>query len=401
MRFAEFPGYFRLMLLASRTRQTVAEQDEIGALLRTSIDWKAFLAVTSSHRLMPLVLAGLEAQPAPPQILSTLRYAVQQNTIRAAKSIIETRRIAERFAEEGVEIITLKGRGLAQTVYGDPRMRHAGDLDILSRQCSTPSQIERHIAVMRELGYTLINPEAPLTPLRIRSYHRFWKDLTFRHEASSRPLDLHWRLFNNQFHPGNRLLRGAQAITLEIFSTPIRTLPAHDQFLHIALHGVSDEWIYLKSLADVAAFLRGLQPEEFEAVLKRASELDLLPQISSAVHLARELFGVRAFHPMLCQRTHWLHVRLRQRLLDRLERADFQPVRTRLGAVDAVRFELMLVPHSLTEIVLRFLYRPRVWSIVSLPDALFHLYPVLGLLVPPRGRPGRAVSGPDTVEDAQ
>ena len=69
-----------------------------------------------------------------------------------------------------------------------------------------------------------------------------------------------------------------------------------------------------------------------------------------------------------------------------LLRQNFKPDRSYASPAQWLRLEIDLVPgvRSLMEIARRFAWRPRVWSVVDLPDRLFWFYPVLGLLLPPR-----------------
>jgi hypothetical protein len=69
-----------------------------------------------------------------------------------------------------------------------------------------------------------------------------------------------------------------------------------------------------------------------------------------------------------------------------LLRQNFKPDRSFASPAQWLRLEMELVPgfRSLAEIARRFVWRPRVWSAVDLPDQLFWFYPVLGLLLLPR-----------------
>jgi hypothetical protein len=231
---------------------------------------------------------------------------------------------------------------------------------------------------MADLGYAISEPLVFLTAPRLRVYRRFWKGLTFRHPAMGTTVDLHWRIFNNPHHPANRLnLRANPDAGMDM---------PPDQFLYSVAHGVSDCWVYLKGLADVAAFLRAFAPEELERQLVRAAKLNLLRQVSSAVRLAGEWMGSPVEHPMLLPPDDPFHTALRATVLDRLRQHDFRPQRTQQPPLAALSLELTMAPGWKTgfETARRYLWRPRVWSLVDLPDRLLWLHPVLGLLLPPR-----------------
>jgi len=290
--------------------------------------------------------------------------------------------MAKSFADAGIQLSVLKGVPLSQTLFGNPNTRHVGDIDILTE----PTRLTEQIALLADLGYNLINPTSRLTPHRIASYVSFWKDFTFQSPASGFELDLHWRLFNNRFHPANRIVTEGAYETCTAFGVPMRTFSARDQFLYIAAHGVLDAWTYLKSLADVAGFLRLFSPDELDQALIRAEELDLLAQISGAIHLCNDWMGTAITNPRLTPTGEPIALRIRDRTTSMLLRQNFKPNRSYASPAQWLRLEIDLVPglRSLAEIAQRFVWRPRVWAAVDLPDQLFWCYPILGLLILPR-----------------
>ena len=373
------------MLLAARSPRGKPDAAAIKLLLRDEIDWHAFLAVTQRHRLSPLVLLGLQpVTPGviPPFVMAELQVRQQANRDRVLRIHRELQRLLRRFGEHGWQLSALKGAMLSETIYGDPFRRHSGDLDLLTEDRDLPAQVE----LLRTLGYVQVTPDCRLTPRRLARHQRYWKDLTFCHRPSGRSLDLHWRLFNNREHRANQL--GARLVPAEglLFGAGLSTIGKTDQFLYCAAHGTADDWVYLKGLADVAAFLRVLTAEELAEALGRAEALGLLPQVSSAIHLAAEWMGAPVPAALTLGADDPFHQRLRRRVWHELVRTEFQPLRHNPGALAALRRELCIVPgaRSLIEILGRYLWRPRIWSRVDLPDALLWLYPVLGLLTPPR-----------------
>ncbi len=383
-----FPAHFRLLLLCARIHVTPLELDRIVSTSREVLDWKDFVQVTLAHRVASLVLATLSiAQPpsVPADVYVLLKQKAFANRRQALRSLLEMQRIQGRFAEEGLTVCLLKGAALSEEIYGDPLFRHGADLDILSDD----EQIAKQIGLLEELGYVQQYPSSPLTSRRISIYSRYWKGIDLVHSGTGMALDLHWRLFNNIRHPGNALGERKELKPKTIFDREICSMSRTGQFLYCALHGVHDEWLYFKALADVAGFLRVLTPAEFEESMRCAAGLGLVHQVSSAVHLAKELLGTTMEHPLLLRADDPFHRAMRSKVLDRLVKADYRPRRCAEGSLDALGTELKIIPglRSAREIVGRYLWRPRVWELVNLPDRWFWLCPLLGLLVPPRPSP--------------
>jgi hypothetical protein len=383
--FPDFPKPVQLMLLAARTRLSETETSQIAQLCTPALDWDQFLAVTLHHRLSPLVFEGLErARPAalPAFVRQELHRRSTVNAFLALRLTHEVCRLTAALEKSGFALSVLKGVPLSQLLYGNPNIRHVGDIDLLTH----PVRLFEQVEILAKAGYTRINPPCKLTPHRLESYTSYWKDFTFASSGGEYELDLHWRLFNNRFHAANRILERGSYITVSTFGCEMRVFSPIDQFIYIAAHGISDAWTYLKSLADIAAFLNILTPAELDQALLRATELGLLSQISAAIHLANEWMGTHAEHPRLAPASDPISLEIRERTTGMLLRHNFQPHRSHPSPAEWLQLELKLVPgyRSLFEIAQRFVWRPRVWTSFDLPDRWFWLYPLLGLVLPPR-----------------
>ena len=379
--FHDFPPHVQLLLLAARLHPTPEELQAIQTLTAGSLDWPRFLTLCDHHRLTPLVFQSLAALRLP--IHAELQARATANAFEALRATNEVRRIAAAFPSAGLgDLAVLKGVPLSQLLFGNPNARHVGDLDLLT----SPHYLSEQIALLAQLGYHRTNPASRLTPRRLASYISFWKDFTFANPDSGFELDLHWRLFNNRFHPANRLLASACWTTVTVFGLPMRTFSPPDQLLYLAAHGALDAWTYLKTLADLAACLRTLTPSGLDQALGRAHHLGLLPQLSGAIHLANDWMGTRIAHPLLLSASEPSVHRVRRRTSAMLVRQNFLPQRSFPSPAEWLLLELHLVPglRSTLEIIRRFFWRPRVWSKVNLPDRLFWLYPLFALLLPPR-----------------
>ncbi len=391
--FEGFPPHLQLLLLAAQARLTPELQSRRDALADSLVDWSAFVALAEHHRLAPTVFVSL-GYVLPPAERQTLHDASTRNAFAALRAAAELRRIREALVVEGFATIALKGVALSQLLYGTPNARHVGDLDLLTTREALP----RQVALLREVGYTLLHPEARLTPRRALVFSRFWKDFTFENLETGFELDLHWRLFNNPAHPANRLLDHPELTQITVFNVSLQTLSLRDQFLYAAAHGVGESFTYLKALADVAAFLRVFTSSQLDDALRHAEQIGLLAQLSAAIHLANcwMLTGVES--PRLLPASHALARKLRRRTLRMLLTQGLLPTRSHPSPASWLRFELQLMPglRSVAEAAGRFLFRPRVWSAVDLPDALFPVYPVLGLLLPPRRHRGQSQAAPRT-----
>ena len=174
--------------------------------------------------------------------------------------------------------------------------------------------------------------------------------------------------------------------TVTAYGMSARSFSLQDQFLYVASHGVSDAWMYMKSLSDVGAFLSLLTPQELDDALVRAQDLGVLTQVSAAVHCANEWLGMGIVNERLLSANDALVQYIRRRFLKLMTRYDFHPNRTHLSTIDWLQLEMKLAPgaRSFAEILGHVIWRPRAWSTVDLPRS-----PVLDVSV---HRPGAAAA---------
>ena len=382
--FSDFPAPLRLMLLGVRLRPDAEDLARIETLAGGELDWRRFLQASRHHRLSSLVFFGLDGKAAgmPAWVRKELQTDAKVNAFAALRSTHEICRITAELETGGFPSAVLKGVPLSQLLYGNPSTRHVGDLDLLTR----PLRLLEQVDLLAGLGYRRINPACHLTPHRLDSYTTFWKDFTFKNPQSGFELDLHWRLFNNRFHPANRILAQSRYVTVKTFGCEMRVFSPRDQFIYIAAHGISDAWIYLKSLADVAGFLNLFSAEELDDALARAEEIGLIAQLSGAIHLANAWMGCGVTNQRLLPADEPTSRQIQERTVTMLLRHNFQPERNHPSPAEWLELERKLVPgfRSKLEMARRFVWRPRVWTSIDLPDRLFWIYPLIGLFLPPR-----------------
>ena len=140
-------------------------------------------------------------------------------------------------------------------------------------------------------GYLRFEPQARLTPRRLRSYLAHQKDFSFEHPETGLVIDLHWRLFRNPWLPANARLEQVGEDWINLGSERIPTLPAPQLLLYLCVHGALDGWLRLKWLADIAALLRTMTTEQLRSTAALAAAQQALPQMSAAILLCQDLLG--------------------------------------------------------------------------------------------------------------
>ncbi|HEY4047300.1 MAG TPA: lasso peptide biosynthesis B2 protein [Acidobacteriaceae bacterium] len=369
---------FELVLACVRWPQGSADAALIRKLAQQPIHWPHLLRIVHHHQVVSLVSRNIEAAASdcvPSETLSSLRAGAVENARFCFHGISELARIYHRFRQEQIDLLIFKGTPLALQAFGDATLRGVGDIDLLVRQID----IDRADRILRAEGYLRSEPDVWHTPRRTRSYISHQKDFSYGNPKSGATVDLHWRLFRNPWLPTNTGLEHAGVAWIQLGPESIPTLPLERLFLYLCVHGALDGWLRLKWLADIGAFLRKSSSEQLRTIVRAAMEQGVLPEVSAAILLCQQKLGFEEI-PGECLSPQAPSVARILRFANRLITSNNHcPERYLIPSTAWFLNELTL--HSSAayrlELVERTLFRPRVWSKVSLPDALFPLYAVI------------------------
>ena len=370
-----------LLLSCARWPQREADRNLIRLQAAKPLNWQRFLLVVQHHRLVPLVAHNLhaaiadEATPDQSAAIDALRQMASANTYRALRSLAELRRVIHELQTHNVSVRVLKGIPLAQSVFGDLSLRATGDLDILIDEDS----ILEADRLLRGFGYRGLFQVERFTPKRLAFYRTHWKDLAYHNPETGFEVDLHWRCFRNSAMPGGGLCATSAGETVSFGSFQVTTLPAMETLLYLCVHGTLDGWLFLKSLADVGAQVRTMAPTQLDALAELAASYAILPELSAALILARRYFGMDHWSAALLGESDPTVEHILRFARQSLERGEFLADRDAIPAGSMMAFEIGLRRNFRyrMELLLRVLFRARMWETIPLPDFLFGIYPLL------------------------
>ncbi len=200
-------------------------------------------------RLLPLLFRSLQHSGAAVDrgLLPYLRSAYLSEELRSAAYRRICRSVLSALAAESIPVILLKGAGLAETVYGDPALRHSHDIDLLLRE----DDVGRATVLLLPHGFSLqVEDQRP----------------TFRHarlvHENGLPLELHTRLFRLPLFraPPHEVWARSQAQV--VADVPGRILSPADNLLHVggqaacsgsrqSLQWVCDAWHLIAKHGDL------------------------------------------------------------------------------------------------------------------------------------------------------
>jgi hypothetical protein len=375
---------FELVLACLRWPQETVDGARILALAQQPIDWPYLLEIVLHQKVVPLFFRNLETfagEYVPQETAAALRASTEANTRNCLQFSSHLQLLDRLFREQAIDVRIFKGIPLSMVAFQDPALRDLGDIDLLVAE----RDIFRVEDIVRAYGYQRFEPRAHLTPRRLRSYLAHQKDFSYEHPTAGIVIDLHWRLFRNQFLPANAGLAEVGVDWLALGSERLPTLPVSRLLLYLCVHGALDGWLRLKWLADIGALLRSMTAEQLKATAEAAAQQQALPELSAAVFLCQDILGDDGtfLTPAGCLERSDKRV---ARIVDFGKRLmtsnQYRPVREQISSARWFlnEFQLHTSWNYRLDLVLRSLFRPRVWRKFNLPDALFPLYAVLSPL---------------------
>jgi hypothetical protein len=369
------------LLLCARWPRRAEDRRLIEDGANRELDWQRFLLLAQHHRLVPQVAHALQvcqmdSSSAEAQVVfGELRRLSAVNAHQALRSLAELRRVVTELEKHKVPVRVLKGLPLAQSVFGDLSLRACGDLDLLIDEAG----ILEADRILRGFGYRGLFQVERFTPKRLSFYRSHWKDLAYENPATGLEVDLHWRCFRNREMPGNGLCATAEQESVCFGGFQVETLPRMESLLYLCVHGTLDGWLYFKSLVDVAAQVRDMTELELDALATLAAGYGVLPELTAALTLVRRYLSMDQWSALLLPQSDPTVEHILRYADHALVRGDYLADRDAIPIAATMAFELGLRSNFRYrfELLLRVLFRARMWETIPLPDYLFGIYPLL------------------------
>ena len=354
-------------------------RDRVLRLLRSPIDWSAFIALAEVHGLLPLAYAHLEAiapemMPRPVRVELWGRH--EARTRRNHAMARELLRVLEALDACGIPAIPYKGPCLAASVYGDVALREFGDLDIVVRR----DDVLRAKTMLETEGYLAEYPLAPAVEHAFlhsaAQYH-----LVLRNRERDTMVELHWK--TDPDFPVESLEDKSwweRQGSASVEGTRVPAFAPRELFLILCLHGSKHRWASLGWLVDIAEMIPQVPAMDWTWIMARAHGLRCERRLALGLRLAQDVLEV----PLPDVVRSWLN-----------DRPQTAPIATSIagslsqldghgpGALRRLRDNLALYDSARQRIAhcVNTIWTPSLveWSRWPLPPVLFFLYPPLRL----------------------
>lgn len=278
------------VLLACASREsTVNGEDKMRQALGDVSDWDGVLSAADRHGMilhLERCVRTLETDSAPRDVRDALdrrRRASAVATLRLGKQLFS---LLVGLQEGGIHAISLKGPALSAQVYGDPLMRHPGDIDLLVDR----PVLERAITILEAVQYR--ETQTHLHPLTRKRIQRQGPEVEMIHDFGA-PVEIHWALApaSVSFQPDLAQMR-SRAIDVALWGRSVPVLAPEDLLLYLCLHGAKHHWWRLILFCDLAALVRGCPDLDWERLCCDAERWRGRRTVSLGLVLAQRVLGL-------------------------------------------------------------------------------------------------------------
>ena len=309
----------------------------------TEAEWEQLIALAVAQKVGPLVASALLADPPaslPPATAARLRSVQMAATQRSLLQFGELLRVQTRLRAEGIPMLFFKGQMLAQQAYGNLGLRSCFDLDLFVHE----SDVLRVKQALAGLGY---RPEFFFLPHHEADLLRTECEYTFIRQDGQVRIDLQWRPRARYFSfpvSSSALWSRAQRVSLQ--GQEVDTFALDDLVLLLVVHGAKHTWHRLEQVCALAALIHRNPTLDWPGIEQAARDAGAARMLRVAVQLVVNHFAApvpadlaaRAAadseatalatefasrwtanpQPLSLWETLRFHLRMRERLLDRL-----------------------------------------------------------------------------------
>lgn len=238
-------------------------------------------SLAMAHRLGGCLMADPDVGP----------YLNQKSTDRSRDRtislLLEISRILERLSQAGVPAIPLKGPLLTARLVGNPALREAHDIDILTR----PEYLDQAQAALAP-EYL---PDSDTRRERARrEHHELMKPV-----AGGRMVELHWRLLSPVTGAVIRETEPWETASLRTAAgISHMTLDPATEIVVICAHAAHHFGFRLHWMSDVAALMLKADSAAWEAALEIAGRWRVRTAMLTALMAAGRIFGLSEELPL-------------------------------------------------------------------------------------------------------
>jgi Uncharacterised nucleotidyltransferase len=359
---------YQALLWALAIGKDPVRDDAFRRALEAGLDWTRLLSLARRHRVAGSLLHYLKSHclhlvpvDARNRLEAHRATIIAQNLRLTAQLAL----ILDQFSRAGIRAVAFKGPTLASIAYGDLGLREFSDLDLLVGR----GDIERAITILASLDF---QPRVDVPKSCARRFFASENALGLRRASDRCLVELHWSLTPRYigFHQDLDEICDSSA-RANPGGKPMSTLAPEFLLLFLCVHASKHYWERLAWLSDIAHLTVASPPLDWDRLLIEAEQSGSFRMLLLGLVLARDLLGAPvpasvaaradadrvawrlaratrlrlacdASTPMNNIERLFFHVRMRERLRDRLKYAYHLALTPSARDYDALRLPTSL-----------------------------------------------------------
>ncbi len=275
-------------------RECVSPSHDARRILKSlpSVDWPRLLLLAQVHGVIGQLAASLNDcnEPSVPfEIKQALLERQREQNFLTLRLTAELFRLLELFNRNEISALAIKGPVLAVQAYGDPAMRHYGDLDLLVRQ----RDIRRATELLIASGYESAIFLKAIDAGKIPGQYLFSKpgakllvelhnDLTLRYFPRPLPIEDFF----------------ARQIRVRLDAHEVSAPCVEDELVLICVHGAKHFWERLSWIADVTGLISRQTGMDWDRAISCARAVEAEPMLHLGLLLARDVLRAELPEPI-------------------------------------------------------------------------------------------------------
>jgi hypothetical protein len=248
-------------------------------------EWRSVAALAQQQAVAPFLYHHLKQMHVaiPNDVAKELRQAYLNNAGRNMRLFRQLGEVLQKFQEENIPVIALKGAYLAETLYANKRLRKMVDVDLLVKK----NDLLRIEQVLILMGFRTQDHD------RVIGLEN--KHFTYLRPKSDIHFEIHWVLFESK-HSFQIDMQGlwSRAQPVVLAHIPILALSIEDLLLYLCMHTANHMYTMRSSMfCDIGEVVqRKAMDLDWQAIGARAQQWGALRSVYVILRLAQELLGV-------------------------------------------------------------------------------------------------------------
>jgi hypothetical protein len=366
----DYSKYFQEFLKFASYSCNLGERNSLSA---DSIPLDKLIEWAKSNRLLKPIYQVVknEQLEMDKELESQFLDLVKKQQFKAMTLVRELALLDVIFEKNQIPYLSIKGPAFGQLIYGDFDTKNSRDLDILVDQ----SKLLEVCHLLIKNGFKLLAGFLTYNNKQQQAFIKEENQLLFMHEERKIMVEVHWRLFANQYLlplEFDSLYKERQEVKLANRLIPC---PSNEVvFVYLCCHGGKHAWEMLYWLHEITTLLQKKEWLKMNTVLELIKAHKLERIVALAVDLSEDLLNLRTPKDLKSVSNSVDVEELKEACISRIKQVGVESSSDFSTNILKLKFKMKLKSGLRYKINNLKLHSRNDYKLVKLPESLFFLY---------------------------